>query len=232
MKKIGIIGAMDEEVAKLKECLEEANVVEKAGMEFYSGKLNEKEVVVVRSGVGKVNAACCTQILIDVFDVDVIINTGIAGSLNAEINIGDVVISTDVLHHDVNAEKFGYKRGQVPRMEVYSFAADERLREVAKLANQKVNAEISVFEGRIVSGDQFIADDKRKQEIISDFEGYCTEMEGAAIGQCAYLNKVPFVVIRSISDKADSSAVMDYPTFEKMAIENSVKLMREMMKFM
>lgn len=232
MKKIGIIGAMDEEVAKLKECLEEANVVEKAGMEFYSGKLNEKEVVVVRSGVGKVNAACCTQILIDVFDVDAIINTGIAGSLNAEINIGDVVISTDVLHHDVNAEKFGYKRGQVPRMEVYSFAADEKLREVAKLANQKVNAEISVFEGRIVSGDQFIADDKRKQEIISDFEGYCTEMEGAAIGQCAYLNKVPFVVIRSISDKADSSAVMDYPTFEKMAIENSVKLMREMMKFM
>lgn len=232
MKKIGIIGAMDEEVAKLKECLEEANVVEKAGMEFYSGKLNEKEVVVVRSGVGKVNAACCTQILIDVFDVDAIINTGIAGSLNAEINIGDVVISTDVLHHDVNAEKFGYKRGQVPRLEVYSFAADEKLREVAKLANQKVNAEISVFEGRIVSGDQFIADDKRKQEIISDFEGYCTEMEGAAIGQCAYLNKVPFVVIRSISDKADSSAVMDYPTFEKMAIENSVKLMREMMKFM
>lgn len=223
---------MDEEVAKLKACMEEVTVVSRTGMDFYQGRLNKKDVVVVRSGIGKVNAACCTQILIDIFEVDAIINTGIAGSLKAEINIGDVVISTDVLHHDMNAVEFGYKKGQIPRMDVYSFEADESLRQLAKEANQRVNADVDVFEGRIVSGDQFIADDTRKWEIRSDFDGYCTEMEGAAIGQCAYLNKIPFVVIRAISDKADHSANMDYPSFEKMAIENSVKLMQEMTSLM
>ena len=127
MNKIGIIGAMNVEVEKLKKDMSIKSVRNKAGMEFCEGELKGKEVVVVRSGVGKVNAAVCTQILIDLFEVDAVINTGIAGSLNPAIDIGDIVISTDVLHHDMDAVNFGYPLGQIPQMDVFSFPADETL---------------------------------------------------------------------------------------------------------
>ena len=184
----------------------------------------------VRSGIGKVNAAVCTQILADVFGVDGVINTGIAGSLNADINIGDVVISTDVVHHDMDAVNFGYPLGQIPQMDVFSFQADEKLAEKARKVCEKVNPEIKVFRGRIVSGDQFIADKAVKKRIEQTFHGFCTEMEGAAIAQAAYLNRIPFVIIRAISDKADDSATMDYPTFEKKAVEHSVRLVEGLME--
>ena len=129
---LGIIGAMDEEVAKVKEHMEEVKVTTKASMYFYEGKLNGQEVVVVRSGIGKVNAAVCAQILADTFNVDAMINTGIAGSLNAKIDIGDIVLSTDALEHDMDAVAFGYPLGQIPRMETLSFKADAHLRAVAK----------------------------------------------------------------------------------------------------
>jgi len=228
LKKIGIIGAMEEEVAHLKEQMEDVQVKSKASMEFYKGMLNGKDVVVVRSGIGKVNAAVCTQILADDFQVDGIINTGIAGSLKNEINIGDIVISTDALQHDVDAREFGYPIGQIPRMEVLSFAADKVLVRQAEDSCKEMNPDISVFMGRIVSGDQFIAGGAVKKQIIDTFNGYCTEMEGAAIAQTAYLNKIPFVVIRAISDKADDSASIDYPTFEKQAILHSVRLVSHM----
>ena len=129
---LGIIGAMEEEVEKLKEQMTEVRVQAKASMEFYRGKLKGREVVVVRSGIGKVNAAICTQILADDYQVDGIINTGIAGSLRAEINIGDIVISTDAVQHDMDAVAFGYKPGQIPRMDTWSFPADQkRLRKPA-----------------------------------------------------------------------------------------------------
>lgn len=230
MTKIGIIGAMDVEVDKLKSDMKIASTSRRAGMEFCEGELKGKSVVVVRSGIGKVNAAVCTQILIDQFAVDAVINTGIAGSLNAEINIGDVVISTDVLHHDMDAVNFGYTLGQIPQMEVFSFQADEKLAEKAKQVCEKVNPEIKVFRGRIVSGDQFIADRETKNRIEENFHGFCTEMEGAAIAQASYLNQVPFVIIRAISDKADDSATMDYPTFEKKAVEHSVNLIEGLME--
>ena len=204
---IGIIGAMDEEVAKIVEVMEIERQEDKACMSFKAGKLNGKDVVVVRSGIGKVNAAVCTQILVDDFGVDYVINTGIAGSLKAEINIADIVIS---------------------RMDVLSFEADKHLIDVAKEACAKVLPEIGTHIGRVVSGDQFISDKAVKERISANFDGYCTEMEGAAIAQAAYLNKVPFVILRAISDKADDSATMDYPTFEKQAIENSVKLLKEL----
>lgn len=226
--KIGIIGAMQEEVAWLKDEMENVNIVSKASMDFYEGTLGEKAVVVVQSGIGKVNAAICTQILIDLFAVDCVINTGIAGSLKAKINIGDIVVSTDAVQHDVDATEFGYALGQVPRLDVLAFEADENLVAQAITSCQAVNENIDVFSGRVVSGDQFIADSKIKQKIIANFDGYCTEMEGAAIAQAAHLNKLPFVIIRAISDKADDSAQMDYPTFEKRAIENSVKLVKDM----
>lgn len=228
MKRIGIIGAMEEEVSRLKEMMEQVTIRKKASMEFNLGILNGKEVVVVRSGIGKVNAGICTQILVDDFQVDGIINTGIAGSLKNEINIGDIVISTDAIQHDVDAREFGYEPGQIPRMDVLAFKADLQMIEQAEASSHEVNPEVGVFKGRVVSGDQFIADRRVKENIIEKFQGYCTEMEGAAIAQAAYLNHVSFVVIRSISDKADDSASVDYPAFEKKAIENGVRLVSHM----
>ncbi len=221
---IGIIGAMEEEVARLKEQMEGTEVRTKASMEFCRGRLMGKEVVVVRSGIGKVNAGICTQILVDEYNISAVINTGIAGSLRAEIDIGDIVLSTDALQHDMDAIAFGYPAGQIPRMDTLSFTADETLREAAKAACRRVNPDIRVHEGRVVSGDQFISDKEKKDWLISQFAGYCTEMEGAAIAQAAYLNGVPFLIIRAISDKADDSAHEDYPAFEAKAITHCVNL--------
>lgn len=225
---IGIIGAMDEEVQQIVNAMEVKKVENKASMTFNMGTLAGKDVVIVRSGIGKVNAAVCTQILVDDFHVDNVINTGIAGSLKSEIDIADIVISDDVLHHDMDASGFGYALGQIPRMETLSFKADERLVSLAKESCAHVIPEVGVHIGRIVSGDQFISDKSVKKKIVSNFAGYCTEMEGAAIAQAAYLNHVPFIILRAISDKADDSATMDYPTFEAQAIKHSVLLMKEL----
>lgn len=229
MKTIGIIGAMEVEIAILKEKMEDVRIIKKASMDFYEGTLNGRKVVVVRSGIGKVNAGICAQILVDMFSVDAIINTGIAGSLNKDINIGDIVLSTDVVQHDMDATGFGYKKGQIPQMPVFCFQADGGLRKLAEEACKEVNPDIQVFEGRIASGDQFVCDQEIKNRIVTEFSAYATEMEGAAIGQAAYLNEIPFLVIRAISDKADGSAQMDYSEFEKAAVEHSVKLTLSML---
>lgn len=225
---LGIIGAMDEEVSILKESMNIEEVVKKASMEFYRGKLADKEVVIVRSGIGKVNAAVCTQILISEFGVNCIINTGVAGSLRNEINIGDIVLSKDALQHDMDATGFGYEPGVIPRMDTSIFMADEKLLNLTKQVNEEVNTDIGTHIGRVVSGDQFISDKEKKQFLVNQFDGFCTEMEGAAIAQTAYLNNVPYLVIRAISDKADNSAEMDYSEFEKKAIEHTVKLLTEL----
>ncbi len=232
MKTIGIIGAMEVEIAILKEKMEDVRIIKKASMEFYEGTLAGRKVVVVRSGIGKVNAGICAQILVDVFSVDAIINTGIAGSLNKDINIGDIVLSTDVVQHDMDATGFGYRKGQIPQMPVFFFNADEKLRRLAAEVCKEVNPDIQVFEGRIASGDQFVCAQDVKNGIVAEFSAYATEMEGAAIGQAAYLNEVPFLIIRAISDKADGSAQMDYSEFEKAAVEHSVKLTLSMLKKM
>lgn len=219
---------MDQEVAKLKEMMTEVEITKAASMEFYKGKLNGTEAVVVRAGVGKVNAACCTQALIDHFPVSCVINTGIAGSLQASIDIGDIVLATDALEHDMDAVSFGYGLGQIPGMKVFSFTADEKLRKIAKEGCEKVNPDISVHEGRVVTGDQFVSSKEKKTWLVDHFDGCCTEMEWAAIAHVAYLNQIPFLIVRAISDKADDSAHMDYPTFEAKAIEHSVRLITEM----
>ena len=221
---LGIIGAMDQEVAGIKAHMTGVTVTSRAGMDFYQGQLCGKPTVVVKSGIGKVNAAVCTQILADVFRVNAIINTGIAGSLQAKIDIGDIVLSKDALQHDMDATGFGYPVGQIPQMEEFSFPADETLRNLALKCCKEVNPDIGVFTGRIVSGDQFISDRVKKDWIAENFGGYCTEMEGAAIAQAAYLNHVPFLIIRAISDKADNSATMDYSEFEVKAVRHSVNL--------
>ncbi len=226
---IGIIGAMEEEVTQLKEAMEVDATEEYASMSFCKGKLCGRDVVVVRSGIGKVNAGICAQILVDRFHVEVLINTGIAGSLDAAIDIGDMMISTDLVEHDMDATGFGYPVGQIPRMEVFSFAADPVLVQKAVDANAEANPDIKTFTGRIVSGDQFVSSGEVKERLISTFQGRCTEMEGAAIAHAAYLNNVSCVIIRAISDKADNSATMDYPAFEKKAIQHSVRLVQNLL---
>ena len=223
---LGIIGAMKAEVAQLKQEMNQPEVVTVAGMEFYRGTIGEKEVVVVQSGIGKVSAALCVQILADRFGVDGVVNTGIAGSLKAEINIGDLVLSTDAIQHDVDATNFGYPLGEIPQLGTLTFEADEHLRSLAKKCCEEVNPDISVYEGRILTGDQFICDKNKKEWLSKTFDGSCTEMEGAAIAQAAYLNKIPFLIVRAISDKADDSASMDYPEFERQAIIHSTNLTR------
>ena len=204
--------------------MEIEEVVSAASLSFCRGKLSGKEVVVVRSGIGKVNAAVCAQILVDRFGVDVIINTGIAGSLDAAIDIGDIVISTDAVEHDMDASTFGDPVGQIPQMDTFSFPADEKLVKLAKEVNEKANPDIRTWTGRIVSGDQFVSSSEKKEQLISLFDAKCTEMEGAAIAHTAYLNKISCVIIRAISDKADNSASVDYPAFEAAAIRHSVRL--------
>ncbi|MBR4357432.1 MAG: 5'-methylthioadenosine/adenosylhomocysteine nucleosidase [Butyrivibrio sp.] len=225
--KIGIIGAMEVEVATLKSNMTVKNTVKKASMEFYEGTIGNTEVVVVRSGIGKVNAGICVQILIDLFNVTHVINTGIAGSLNADINIGDIVLSTDACYHDVDITVFGYKKGEIPQIGAAEFKADDELREKAKASIKKAAPDIGVFEGRVCSGDQFISSAEVKDAIIKEHGGLCTEMEGAAIAQASYLNNTPFLIIRAISDKADGGAEVDYPTFEAKAAKDCAAIVME-----
>ena len=227
---LGIIGAMDEEVAMIKAQLTDVQVESRAAMDFYKGKLEGKEVVVVRSGIGKVNAAMCTQIFADIYGVTVVVNTGIAGSLKAEIDIGDIVLSSDALQHDMDATGFGYEPGQIPRVETLAFKADEGLINLAEECCSRVNPDIHTFVGRVVTGDQFISDKEKKKWLTDTFGGYCTEMEGAAIAQACYLNSIPFLIVRAISDKADDSASVDYPAFEAKAIVHSVNLLTEIVR--
>ena len=223
MNKLGIIGAMEQEIETLLEHMENKICSHRAGSVFYEGKLSGLDVVVVQSGIGKVNAALCTQILCDCFAVTHIVNTGIAGSLCAELDIGDLVISQDAMYHDFDCCAFGYPVGKVPGTDVVAFPADDTMIGMAYGAAESVNPGHTKV-GRVASGDQFVASPERKDKIIRDTKALCTEMEGAAIAQTAYRNGIPFVILRAISDKADNSAEMDYPTFEKIAAHRCAKV--------
>lgn len=215
MVKLGIIGAMSLEVETLLAAMEGAVSKEIAGSVFHEGKLSGTDCVVVKCGIGTVNAALCVQILCSVFGVSHIVNTGIAGSLCGELDIGDMVISSDAMYHDFDCCVFGYPVGKVPGMPE-QYEADARLRELALEAAEAVNPGHNRI-GRVASGDQFICNQEQKDRIISVTGALCTEMEGAGIAHAAYRNGVPFVILRAISDKADNSAEMDYPTFERIA---------------
>ena len=227
MTKLGIIGAMDVEVRALKEKMDNAVITWKAGMEFCDGTLEGLPVVVVQCGVGKVNAAMCVQILCDCFGVTALVNTGIAGSLCADLDIGDMVVSTDAMYHDFDITAFGRPVGQVPGMDVVAFPADEALSGYAFAAAEAVNPG-HTRTGRVASGDQFVSRKDQKQHIIEVSGALCTEMEGAAIAHTAYRNGVPFVILRAISDKADDSAEMDYPTFERIAAHRCAEVTRRL----
>lgn len=219
---------MELEVEALKSKMNTSNIIKKAGMEFFEGTLNGTQAVIVRCGVGKVNAALCVQILADIFNVTHVINTGVAGSLNAKLDIGDILISKDAVHHDVDVTVFGYAPGEVPQLGTREFQADENLINLAKASCEKVNPQLHAVIGRVVSGDQFISGNEIKEKLINTFQGDCAEMEGASIAHGAFLNGIPFVIIRAISDKADNSAEMDYPTFERAAAEHSARLVEDL----
>jgi adenosylhomocysteine nucleosidase len=224
MRLIGIIGAMELEVKIIKEALEEREEFAIAGFKYYKGQLNGVEIVLTSCGVGKVNAAACTQILIDRFNVDSIVNTGIAGSLHDDVKICDIVISDSVTYHDV-------RKGQMKSCFPYKeyFQADEQLREFISSAIEEIVQDSSKYHiGKIVTGEAFISNDQEKAIIIESYSPLCVEMEGAAIGHVASINNVPFIVVRSISDNADNNATINYETFEQLSANKSANLVLNM----
>ena len=231
MAKIGIIGAMELEVATLKNLMQIDTITKKAGMDIYDGTLCGKPVVVARCGFGKVNAGMCVQILADLFNVTHIVNLGVAGSLNPKLNIGDILISEKALQHDMDSSPLGYAPGEVPGTGTIAFFADKAMMEAAVAACRQVNPDVNVLTGLVLTGDQFISSREVKDRLVSTFHGDCAEMEGAAAAQAAYLNGLPFIVVRAISDKADDSAgEVDFPTFEKQAAERGAKLVVEFVR--
>lgn len=217
MKNIGIIGAMDEEVAALIKhygCEEKVKFLD---FEFNILKYKDKKIVVVVSGIGKVNSAICTQLLIDRFNVECVVNSGIAGAISEKLDIADIVFSKDLIQHDVDAVNFGYKLGQIPRMgDNYIFKGDQQL--LDKMEQIAQNKDIKYYVGRIVSGDVFVSTNTKKEWLRDNFDAMCTDMESASIAHVCFLNKVPFMAIRCISDTADDRASMVYKEFEEIAL--------------
>ena len=225
---IGLIGAMDEEIALLLNEMEAVSEEKYAGTCYHRGMLEDVPVVVCKSGVGKVNAAISAQVLIDRFQVDAVIFTGVAGALHPDLDIGDVVISTACQHHDIDASPLGFAPGEIPFQETSVFEADPHLVALAERASEKASGE-KTMTGKILSGDQFISDTERVRDLHERFGGVCVEMEGAAVAHVCHLNRVPFVIIRSISDRADHSAHVNFTRFTKMASPRSSGIVRRML---
>lgn len=227
MGAIGIIGAMNEEVELYLASLKNTKETNIAGFNFASGNLSEKNVVIVKSGIGKVNAALCAQMLIHRFDVSSIIFTGVAGALNPNLNIKDIVISEDSIQHDIDAKSLGFEKGQIPFTDLRFFKADTSLINIALSAAESIG--LKAMKGRILTGDQFITDQEHSISLRKEFDGDCIDMESAAVAHVCELNTTPHVIIRSISDKADHSASVDFAEFCKEAAENSFKLVSEIL---
>ena len=230
MHKIGIIGAMQEEIAPLQQKAVITQTQSFLGLTFYQGTLYNKEIILVVSGIGKVNAALCTQVLIDRFDVDCIINVGVAGAVYSKLSIGDIVISENDVQHDMDTSAFGDPIGIIPRMKESYFKADKNLIALAKDCGEALSTKTNIFVGTIASGDQFISTVSGKQKIWNTVKGYCAEMEGAAIAHACYLNDIPFVIIRCISDDAEEKAHISYEEFVKIAAKNSGELLEKMLQ--
>lgn len=230
MNRIGIIGAMDEEVDILVQLMDVKETIEKASLKFYKGTLEGKDIVLVRCGIGKVNSALCAQILISEFDVDAVVNTGVAGALHSDLDVYDIVISTDAIQYDFDTTVFGHKKGEIPRMENSTFVADERLVKAAFESSLEETKTHKIVKGRVVTGDMFISSKELKDELVNEFDAYCGEMEGAAIAHVCSLNKVPFVIIRAMSDKADGTADVVYEEFVQDAAHNSKDIVLNMLK--
>jgi len=221
--KIAIIGAMEEEVIILREKLVNRSETKVAGYEFTTGTLNDQDVILLKSGIGKVNAAMSTTILLQQFKPDYVLNTGSAGGYLESLNVGDIVISTEVRHHDVDVTVFGYEYGQVPGMPA-AFEADPLLVKVAENSGNQIT-DIQIAKGLIVTGDSFMNDPNRVQFVRDQFEELiAVEMEAAAIAQVCYQFGVPFVVIRALSDIAGKESDVSFEQFLDTAARNSSEL--------
>lgn len=239
LKKIGIIGAMEIEVELLKKKLKsevkggEISVLERAGLTYFEGILEGIPVVIVKSGIGKVNAALCAQRLILEFGVTHVINTGIAGAMASGLEVLDFVVSKDALYHDMDARDFGYKITEIPQMKCSDFKAGKKLIDAATMAfaEMKSASGHKLFVGRIASGDQFISSKETKALIKKNCKPACVEMEGAAIAHACYVNKIPFVIIRCMSDMADESGEKTYSFNEEKAAGMSAKLVQGMLSY-
>lgn len=228
---IGIIAAMAEELEILLKDLKLDEQTKRANMTFHKGQLYEKNVVAVVCGIGKVNSSICAQILISEYGVDKIINVGVAGGIGKQIYPGDIVVAENLVQHDMDTTAFGDKMGQIPRLDTFDFKCDSEMVALAKKACEEIS-ELNSFTGRIVSGDQFIANLEKIQWLEKEFDAISCEMEGASIAQVCYLNSIPFVVIRSISDNANNGAHMDYEKFTPIAVKNSTTILKKMLNLM
>ncbi|KKC46910.1 MTA/SAH nucleosidase [Paenibacillus sp. D9] len=227
-RTIGIIGAMAEELELLHRHAQMESEMVKAGLVFYRGTLHGMNIIAVKSGVGKVNAAVCTQALIDL-GAECILFTGVAGAVDSSLTIGDIVVSTACVQHDMDVTALGFAPGAIPYQEISVFPADEELRSLAVRASRDaVNGR--VLEGVVLSGDQFIASRDKVQSLRDVFQGACAEMEGAAVAQVAHMNGIPYVVIRSMSDQADGSAHMNFAEFTVLAAGQSYAVIEGMVR--
>jgi len=228
---VGIIGAMEEEVELLLIQISNTNFEVIAGIRFIYGEWHGKRVILCKCGVGKVNAAVCTQLLIQHFRADCIIFTGVAGALDPRLDIGDIVISTDCVQHDMDVTALGFPMTTIPFAEQSIFPADPWLINIAnELGEQMYPGQI--YLGTILSGDQFIANRTKVIELYNHFNGICVEMEGAAVGQVCCMNQIPFIIFRSISDKADGSAHINFSEFSRVASHRSSSLVARLVEQM
>jgi len=228
-KKIGIIGALDEEINIFLKIIKKIKIKKWSEFCFYEGKIFNQEVVVVKTGVGKTSAAMVCQKMIDNYNLSAIIFTGVAGSVNKKLNIGDVIISSDCVHHDLEAIELGFLRGVIPYTKYRFFRADEKLKKIAlktKIKNHKI------YEGRILTGDQFLTRSKIKEFVYlkNELAGDVVEMEGAAVAQVCFFNQIPYVVVRSVSDKADKKAAREFDIFLNTAAKNSFKIVKNILQ--
>ena len=227
-KVIGIIGAMEEEILLIKNHINNLVEEEIASIKFYFGEIDNKKVVLTQSGIGKVNSAVTATLLIEKFNVSGIVFTGVAGGVNSDLNIGDIVVSTDLVQHDFDLTSFGRKMGEIPNVKTLSIFADKNLIEIANNSISEIG--LNFVNGRIISGDQFINSKEKIKELRDVFNADAVEMEGASVAQVCYLFNTPFVVIRSISDKADDNSHVDFNEFVKIAADNSAKIVLKMME--
>jgi len=221
---------MDEEIRLLLEGMEDKETVVRAGIKYYQGTIAGKSVVLCKSGVGKVNAAVTTQILVDRFNVSKVLFTGVAGALHPDLNIGDIVVSSECMQHDMDVTALGFSRGVIPYQEVSTFPADNILVNLAEKACRELK--VNYKTGKILSGDQFIASHDTVRELREQLGGVCAEMEGAAVAQVCYMNETPFVIIRSMSDKADGSAHVNFEEFTVEASQRSHAILENMLPYL
>ena len=220
---LGIIGAMDGEVAAIKKKIADPVVTKIAGAEFVCGRIEDVMVCVAQCSPGKVNAALCTQAMIDKFAPEKIINVGVGCSLNNNVVIKNIVVATDVCQYDIDITALGEPKGFINGINLIKIETDKQLSE--KLARSAINCGERIHRGTVASGDTFIADSALKNSLATDFDAICGEMEGGAIGHVCHANGVPFAVLRSISDGGDENSFMDYPTFKKIAAEMSTAIL-------